>query len=259
MPTHPSVDLPHFIEGEAPFDVPTAGKPCKTWYKVSGDLKSGIPPLVVLHGGPGCPHQYVEIIAQLTPLFGIPVVLYDQLGNGRSTRLPEKNGDTQFWTVDLFIDELHNLLDHLGIHDNFSVLGQSWGGMLAASFAIQQPRGLHKLIIADSPASIQLWMEGAALWKLQLPQEVQDMLHKHEAEGTTTHKDYVKATQVFYENFLCRLKPMPQSLQASFQALEGDSTVYGTMSVFPFLMVNHVLTPIVLLGMVQTNFSLSDQ
>jgi len=110
------------------------------------------------------------------------------------------------------------------------VLGQSWGRMLAASFATQQPRGLHKLIIADSPASMQLWMEGTALWRLLLPQEVQDVLHKHEAEGTTTHQDYVKATHVFYNNFMCRLKPMPQSLQTSLHLLEEDSTVYGTMN-----------------------------
>lgn len=48
-----SDNLPDFIEGEAPFVVPAAGKLCKTWYKVSGDFQSGIRPLVLLHGGPG--------------------------------------------------------------------------------------------------------------------------------------------------------------------------------------------------------------
>lgn len=223
------VNLPDFVEGEAPFAVSGAGMPCKTWYKVSGDLKSGIRPLVLLHGGPGAAHEYLEIIAQLTTLYSIPVVLYDQLGNGRSTHLPKKVGDTNFWTTDLFIAELHTLLDHLGIHDDYNVLGQSWGGMLAAAFATQQPHGLHKLIIADSPASMKLWMEAAALLRLQLPQEVQDALNKHEAEDTTTHEDYLKATEVFYEQFLCRVKPMPESLKVSLEWVEKDSTVYGTM------------------------------
>ena len=224
-----SVDLPNFVEGEASFAVPAAGKPCKTWYKVSGDLKSGIRPLVVLHGGPGCAHEYVEIVAQLTTLYAIPVVLYDQIGNGRSTHLPEKNGDTGFWTTNLFVDELHNLLDHLGIHGDYDLLGHSWGGMLAAVFAIQQPKGLHKLVIANSPASIKLWMEGAALLRLQLPQEVQDALNKHEAEGATAHEDYVKATHVFYEHFLCRVKPMPEPLRASLAWMGKDPTVFMTM------------------------------
>ncbi|KAG8220881.1 Alpha/Beta hydrolase protein [Butyriboletus roseoflavus] len=225
-----SVNLPNFVEGEAPFAVPAADKPCKTWYKVSGNLKSGIRPLVVLHGGPGCAHEYLEIVAQLTTLHAIPVVLYDQLGNGRSTHLPEKNGDTDFWTTNLFVDELHNLLDHLDIHDDYDVLGQSWGGMLAAIFATQQPKGLHKLIIADSPASMVLWMKAAALLRLQLPQQVQDVLNKHEAEATTTHEDYLEATQVFYAHFLCRLKPMPQSLKVALEWTEKDPTVYMTMN-----------------------------
>ncbi|KAF8449102.1 proline-specific peptidase [Boletus edulis BED1] len=225
-----SVNLPNFVEGVAPFDVPAAGKPCKTWYKVSGDLKSGIRPLVVLHGGPGCAHEYLEIVAQLTTLYAIPVVLYDQIGNGRSTHLPEKNGDTDFWTVSLFVDELHNLLDHLGIHDDFNLLGQSWGGMLGAVFATQRPKGLHKLVIADSPASMKLWMEAAALLRRQLPQGVQDMLNKHEAEETTTHEDYLKATQVFYEHFLCRVKPMPEALKVAMEWTEKDPTVYMTMN-----------------------------
>lgn len=223
------VNLPDFVEGEAPFAVPGAGKPCQTWYKVSGDFKSGVRPLVVLHGGPGATHEYLEIVAQLTTLHAIPVVLYDQLGNGRSTHLPEKNGDTDFWTTKLFVDELHNLLDHLGIHGDYDLLGQSWGGMLAAVFATQQPKGLHKLIIADSPASMELWMKAAALLKLQLPQEIQDTFRKHEEEDTTTHEDYLKATQVFYDHFLCRVKPMPAPLVASFGWIDKDPTVYMTM------------------------------
>lgn len=250
------VNLPNFVEGEAAFQVPTAGKPCKTWYKVSGNLRSGIRPLVVLHGGPGCAHEYLEIVAQLTTLYTIPVVLYDQIGNGRSTHLPEKDGDTAFWAPDLFVDELHNLLNHLGIHDDYDLLGQSWGGMLAAVFATQQPKGLHKLIIADSPASMKLWMEAAARLRLQLPKEVQEVLNKHEAEGTTTHGDYLKATDVFYENFLCRVKPMPESLKVALEWTEKDPTVYMTMQVFS-VSVDAVLTLHGWLGMDQTSFTSS--
>lgn len=250
-----SVNLPHFVEGEVPFVVPAAGRPCKTWYKVSGDLKSGIRPIVLLHGGPGSTHEYIEVVAQLTTLYAIPVILYDQLGNGRSTHLPEKNDDASFWTTSLFVDELHNLLEHLGIHDDYDVLGHSWGGMLAAIFATQQPKGLHKLIISDSPASMKLWMEAAALLRLQLPQQVQDVLNKHEVEGTTTHEDYLRATQVFYEHFLCRLKPMPQSLKASLEWTEKDPTVYMTMQVFS-LFVDHALTLLTWLGTDQTSSTL---
>ncbi|KAG6333539.1 hypothetical protein ID866_5550 [Astraeus odoratus] len=217
-------------EGEAVFVVPAAGKPCKTWYRVYGDLRSSIRPLVVLHGGPGGTHIYLEIVSQLAYLYAIPVVLYDQLGNGYSTHLPEKKGDTEFWTVELFVDELHNLLNHLGIHDNYAILGQSWGGMLGSAFATQHPVGLKKLVIADSPASMELFMEATAKLRLQLPQGIQDVLNKHEADGTAADAAYQQATQVFYEHFICRMKPMPQALTAMFKMVEKDPTVYHTMN-----------------------------
>ncbi|KAL4062477.1 Alpha/Beta hydrolase protein [Scleroderma yunnanense] len=216
-------------EGEADFIVPAAGKPCKTWYKVYGDLKSGVCPLVVLHGGPGATHEYVGTISQLAYTHGIPVVFYDQIGNGLSTHLPEKMGDVGFWTVQLFIDELDNILNHLGIHDNYALLGQSWGGMLAAEYAVQQPVGLKKLVIADSPASMDLWMEATNRLKLQLPQDVQDTLAKHEKEGTTSDEAYQEAMGVFYEHFMCRIKPMPEAFTASFKWIKDDPTVYFTM------------------------------
>jgi len=80
-------------------------------------------PLVVAHGGPGCTHDYVLALAQLAER-GRPVVHYDQLGGGRSTHMPEKGGD--FWTVELFLEELENLLVYLGLNDRYFLLGQSW-------------------------------------------------------------------------------------------------------------------------------------
>ena len=77
----------------------------------------------------------------LASTHSIPVIMYDQLGIGKSTHLPEKNGDGEFWTVSLFLAELDNLLQHLGIQDDYDLLGQSWGGMLGACHAIKQPKG----------------------------------------------------------------------------------------------------------------------
>lgn len=217
-------------EGEADFNVPAAGKPCKTWYKVYGTLPHPqYTPLVVLHGGPGATHDYLDILSELTRLYDVPVIVYDQLGNGRSTHLQEKNGDTDFWTVQLFVDELHNLLDHLNIHDKYDLLGQSWGGMLAAEFAVRQPKGLRKLVIADSPASMGLWVEAANELRKELPQQVQDALTKHEEAGTTTDPEYVAATNEFYKRHMCRVDPMPKPLTDALAWTEKDPTVYFTM------------------------------
>lgn len=152
-------------EGEVPFEVPAAGKSCKTWYKIFGSLENTTGPVLIgLHGGPGAGHEYITPLADLYKLYGIPVLLYDQIGCGRSTHLREKNGDAKFWSFELFISELDNLIDHLEVRERgFYLLGQSWGGVFAASYAMPQyhggrtPEGLRKLIIHSGPASIPLY------------------------------------------------------------------------------------------------------
>ena len=218
-------------EGEVNFSVPSAGKPCKTWYKVVGNLKSGIRPLVLLHGGPGFTHNYLLSMVDYTSLHDIPTIFYDQIGNGRSTHLREKKGDTSFWTVELFLAELDNLLAHLGIQDSYDILGQSWGGMLGACHAIRQPKGLNHLVIADSPASMKLWLDAQNLLRTRLPKDVQDTLTKHEKDGTTDSKEYEDAVHVFYQRHLCMLDPWPQELIDGMNWLKEDDTVYMTMSV----------------------------
>lgn len=209
------------VEGTAPFG------DYETWYRVTGDLRSGKPPLVVLHGGPGCTHDYVDRF-KLLAATGRAVVHYDQLGNGRSTHLRDKGAE--FWTVDLFRRELDNLVDHLGIRPAYHVLGQSWGGMLGAEFGATRPEGLKSLVIADSPASMELWLAAAAELRAQLPADVQATLTHHEEAGTTGSPDYVAATNVFYERHVCRVVPMPDEVARSFTAIADDPTVYHTMN-----------------------------
>lgn len=200
----------------------------ETWYRITGELRSDRAPLVTLHGGPGCTHDYLLTMADLAERTGRAVIHYDQLGNGRSTHLPEKGAD--FWTVELFLAELDNLLAALGIKDDYHLLGQSWGGMLGAEHAVRRPAGLRSLTIADSPASMELWVAEANRLRDLLPPEVQATLLAHEADETYDHPDYLKAVQVFYDRHVCRVVPNPPEVTASFAALETDPTVYGTMN-----------------------------
>lgn len=212
-------------EGTVPF------RGHQTWYRVTGDLAAstaaGKVPLVVLHGGPGIPHDYTLRIAGLAA-GGRAVVHYDQLGCGRSTHLPEAGAD--FWNVQLFLDELDNLLDGLGIRDSYDVLGQSWGGMLAAEHAVLRPAGLRAVVIANSPASMELWLAEANRLRAELPADVQDALLRNEQAGTTDSQEYLDAEKVFYDRHVCRVVPNPPEVVASFEALAQDPTVYHTMN-----------------------------
>jgi L-proline amide hydrolase len=199
----------------------------ETWYRVTGDLGSPMTPLVVAHGGPGCSHDYVLAIAALAES-GRPVIHYDQIGGGRSTHLPERGGD--FWTVDLFLGEMDNLLAALGVKDRYHLLGQSWGGMLGAEHALRRPAGLRSLVISNSPASMPLWIAGANRLRSGLPPEVRAALDRHEADGTIEDPQYVSATQAFYDRHVCRVVPNPPEVVSTFEMLNEDPTVYHTMN-----------------------------
>jgi len=198
-----------------------------TWYRVVGDLKSTKTPVMVLHGGPGAGHNYCEPIADVLAQTGRAAVLYDQIGCGNSTHLPDK--PKEFWTPELFMEELVLLTQHLGISNKYNIVGQSWGGMLGMQFAISKPRGLNAMVIADSPASMEVWVSEANKLRKELPPEVEATLLKHEAAETTEDPEYVAAVDVFYSRHLCRI-PQPPYVVASFEQLAADPTVYHTMN-----------------------------
>jgi L-proline amide hydrolase len=200
-----------------------------TWYQITnppGPVTDA--PVIVLHGGPGMAHNYTKTMADLVDT-GRPVIHYDQLGCGNSTLLPDAPAD--FWTVELFVAELHNLVDALGLVDTggFHLLGQSWGGMLAPEYVLAHAEGVLSMTLADSPASMDLWVQSTNRLRTRLPEDVQHTLTVHEDAGSTDHPDYLAAVNVFYEHFLCRLHPWPEGIRESFAQLAVDPTVYRTM------------------------------
>jgi len=199
----------------------------QTWYRVTGDLDGAKTPLVVLHGGPGAAHNYTLRIAGIAAQ-GRAVIHYDQLGIGNSTHLRDRGAD--FWTIELFLAELDNLLGALGLAERYHVLGQSWGGMLAAEHAVRRPAGLRSLVIANSPASMPLWLSEAGRLREQLPPEVRQTLLAHEAAGTTDDPEYRAAEKVFNDRHVCRVVPNPSEVAATWAAIDADPTVYHTMN-----------------------------
>jgi len=214
--------------GEAPFPLTGIDKPCNTWYTVCGDLKSGKTPLIVLHGGPGIAHNYLLPLFDLYTSHAIPVVLYDQIGTGLSTHFPEKMGDGEFWVEELFIAQLNGLIGHLEIRE-FDILGHSWGGMLGARFATSRPFGLRRLVLADAPASAQLWCAAEDTLRATLPQDVQYVQTKGDTEGTTESPEYKAAYSVYFERFVCTIVPLPDDIVKAFEAISEDPTVLFTM------------------------------
>ena len=197
----------------------------RTWYQVHGDLDAverGKFPILMLHGGPGAPHDYLESLAGFAAT-GRPVIFYDQLGCGNSD-CPD---NPDLWEVSTFLDELDVVRRALGL-DRIHLLGQSWGGMLAMEYLLTQPQGIVSLTIASSPASMLLWVEEANRLRELLPPGINETLLKHELAGTYDHPEYTEAMQAFYDRHVCRVVPNPEYVANAFAKL--GQQVYITMN-----------------------------
>jgi proline-specific peptidase len=113
--------------------------------------------------------------------------------------------------------------------DQIHLLGQSWGGFLAQEYLLTKPSGVQSLVLANSAASTQRWIDEANRLRSKLPAEVQQTLKKHEEAGTTDDPAYISATDVYYRRHLCRLNPWPDCLNRTLEKLGKDPEVYNTM------------------------------
>ena len=186
----------------------------RVWYRIiGGGAENEKIPLMILHGGPGAPHDYLENLQALGSETR-RIVFYDQLGCGRSDHPDEP----ALCNVARFADELETVRWTLGL-ERVHILGQSWGGMLAQEYALRQPQGLASLILANTTSSIPLWVAEANRLRDLLPPEVNATLQKHEAAGTTDSKEYQEAMQVFYNRHVCRVQPYPEYVQRAFDQI----------------------------------------
>ncbi|HLY65667.1 MAG TPA: proline iminopeptidase-family hydrolase, partial [Chloroflexota bacterium] len=107
--------------------------------------------LLLLHGGPGCTHEYFEPCDAYLPAAGIEYYLYDQLGSHYS----DQPDAPELWEIPRFVAEVEQVRVALGLDaSNFFLLGHSWGGILAIEYALQHQRHLKGLIISNMMASI---------------------------------------------------------------------------------------------------------
>lgn len=184
------------------------------------------PPVIVLHGGPGMSHDYCRTMSTLAG-DGRAVIFYDQIGCGRSSVLPDAPAD--FWSVELFVEELRNLVAFYDFQDGFHLLGHSWGGMLAPEYALAHPDGILSMTLSNAPASMPLWVQGTDKLIAAMDETFRNDIRRHEAAGTTSAPDYLAAVDAFYRAHLCRVHPFPQDLQDSFDAHAANPLVYNTM------------------------------
>jgi pimeloyl-ACP methyl ester carboxylesterase len=181
-----------------------------TWYRTAGSAGGGTP-LILLHGGPGGGHDY---LVPLVDLLGADrtIVLYDQTGCGNSTPRPEWPDEA--FTVELFLEELTALTEYLGLH-RFHLFGHSWGGMLAAEYALFHPEQPVSLTLCSTAASAERMM--ASLLPLYAALS---------AEGVPPEQ----FMDVFLARHVCRIAPLPAGLVRSLAMISENPQVNSAMT-----------------------------
>jgi proline iminopeptidase len=191
----------------------------RVWYRIEGG-GPGVP-LLLLHGGPGGGHDYLEPLGALGD--ERPVVFYDQLGCGKSD-IPD---DTSLWTIERFVEEVDAVRAGLGL-ERIHLLGQSWGAMLAIDYMLTNPTGVVSLTLASGCASALGCAREMRKLIEELPPETVATIDRCEREGTTEGAEYMGAVFTFYQKHVCRTQPWPPEMLRTGLNLQ-NSPVYHFM------------------------------
>ncbi len=158
----------------------------KIWYQVEGEGD----PIVLIPGGPGDSHLY------FTPWFdelakSHKVIYFDAFGRGKSSRAKSK----EEYSFRRDVDDLEGVRKALGF-DKWSVLGHSYGGMVAQAYAIQYPTSVDKLILVDSFYDAEMWQENDDnsnyVMRTQLPEKWDELLKIREAGYLSSSPEHIK-------------------------------------------------------------------
>ena len=182
------------------------------WYKIFGKSKKGVP-LLVIHGGPGATHDYLEPLEALAD--ERPGIFYDQLGSGNSDR-PD---DTKLWTVERFVKELAALRKELKL-EKVHILGQSWGTMLAANYMLsEKPEGVLSLTFSGPFFSSKIFAADCRARVKKLNVRSVEAILKAESTKDFSGGEYKMAMDEFYKKHVCNLNPLPECFNRTIKKM----------------------------------------
>lgn len=205
--------------------ISTASGEFKVWTKRVGNNPRMR--VLLLHGGPGATHELYESFDGYLPKEGIEYIYYDQLGSYYS----DQPSDTSLWTTGRFVEEVEQVRKALGLNkDNFYLLGQSWGGILAMEYALKYQDNLKGLIIANMMASIPEYNQYAKeVLGPQLPAGVYAEIQEIEANEDFSNPRYNELLmQHHYTEHVLRrpLEEWPNSIVRTFEHLNPKVYVF---------------------------------
>ncbi|WP_242203567.1 proline iminopeptidase-family hydrolase [Aestuariivivens insulae] len=184
--------------------------------------------VLLLHGGPGMTHELYECFDGYFPQEGIEYYYYDQLGSFYS----DQPDDLSLWDLPRFVEEVEQVRLALNLNkDNFYLLGQSWGGILAMEYALKYQQHLKGLIISNMVASIPEYQKYSdEVLAPQLPPDVLKEIMVYENNEDYSNERYLNLVmQHYYTAHILRmpLDQWPNSINRAIHHV--NPKVYVTM------------------------------
>jgi proline iminopeptidase len=215
-----------FSGGARKIPVSTPVGTYKVWVKRIGNNPALR--VLVLHGGPGATHEYLEACDSFLPAAGIEYYYYDQLGSGFSDQPDEPS----LWELHRFVDEVEQVRRALEFErDSFVLYGQSWGGLLAIEYALTYQQHLRGLVISNMMASVPAYNEYAEQVLMpQLDQAALAEIKELEAKGDTANSRYMDLLmEQHYVNHVLRMpaEDWPEPVQRGFTHI--NPAIYVSM------------------------------
>jgi proline iminopeptidase len=176
--------------------------------------------VLLLHGGPAAGHEYMECFESFFPKEGFEFYEYDQLGAPYSDQPP----DSSLWTVDRFVDEVEQVRKAIGANgNNFYVLGNSWGGILAMEYALKYQQNIKGLIVANMMANCPDYGKyGEEVLAKQMDPKILAELRDIEAKKDFSNPRYDELLGPnFYQQHICRLPVWPDPVVRAFGHLNS--------------------------------------
>lgn len=176
--------------------------------------------VLLLHGGPGCTHEYFEALDSYFPAAGIEYYYYDQLGSAYS----DQPDDPDLWDLPRFVEEVEQVRRALKLdEEDFFLLGHSWGGILALEYALKYQEHLKGLIISNMMASIPAYNEYARTTLIPaMDKKAFEEIDRLEAAGDTGNPRYMELLiEHHYVKHVLRMAPdlWPDPVQRMFKHL----------------------------------------
>lgn len=192
----------------------------KIWYQKFYDTKTQEnTPLLILHGGPGFPHNYLLSLKDLASKR--PVIFYDQLGCGNSTISISSLNDS-LWNAAHFTKELESIVQALHLN-RFDLLGQSWGGALAIEYTLKHQNKINHLILASPFLSASLWKKDSKRLINQLPKNIKEIIYRSQQNKEVSAALYSKAMQLYYLKHIYLHSPWPKDMQDSLKHMNEQT------------------------------------